>query len=795
MKKLFLALLLTASPAFAQVTTTVSDTLLGPGGTPVRSTFTVVAGQTFTAAGGTVVLASAVVRVATSATGSFSVALVPNGGGVPAGNYYVVTYTLSQPPPAGTSQVTEFWIVPVSGSPVNLAAVRVASPVTPSLLLGMSQVTPPANCFALGGFVQWTAIGWICNAAATLSANNTFTGNNTLTAGQNSLNFFQHNGNFWTGTNAANYPFTNPQTQIANCLTLVQLGCKIQLVSGSSFTTSSQTDIGTANGAGNHHTVAIEGQPDTRWRFTGTAGGTTAAWSLHNGSALYGSNLGTQAGSAGNRPGGFALTYDCAAKSAYGLSTAEGIGATQAYGSVTDLWIEGCQTGTVAGGGSPSVAMFNWQGITSINDLSNIQILSFANTIGFRLAGEVSSNGGLGPILAKNIWSLGNANPGAIPCVVTSNNGSGILPITLQSGVCNNPGSGMDAFFIDGSTNTGGMGALHSVGQYFEDMVNGNNKMVHVHHAGNILFESPMMLATVGDTGFHLDQTGAGGTCAVQVNNLHMYPSAVTAFNNTISGFALSGFAYYPFYHYGGQHNSCSVAPMFIDDNNLALVNGSLLHVYKSIDPTITNYSRFYVDATGTSVVIGTQHGGTGTPQGLTLNSDSGNITTQAAGVDKFQFGGNQLYCVTDNACDLGAIGPAHRIRNIFVATAVRAGVITSDQGAACTNGELALSAEWGTTATVTAVVGISQTCEWTITSSGTGQAANPRTTDTLVTALPVATIVCDMRLVGGTGLAALSGAGLFIDQTTLSATAPVFTVGFTPVAGSTYKVVRRCGP
>lgn len=114
---------------------------------------------------------------------------------------------------------------------------------------------------------------------------------------------------------------------------------------------------------------------------------------------------------------------------------------------------------------------------------------------------------------------------------------------------------------------------------------------------------------------------------------------------------------------------------------------------------------------------------------------------------------------------------------------------VVSDQGTACTNGELVLSAGWGTTATVTAVAGQGQTCEWTLTSSGTGQAANPTITDTLTNALPSASVVCEMRMVGGTGTTTL------IDQTSLSATAPVFTFGGTPVAASTYKVVRRCGP
>lgn len=76
-----------------------------------------------------------------------------------------------------------------------------------------------------------------------------------------------------------------------------------------------------------------------------------------------------------------------------------------------------------------------------------------------------------------------------------------------------------------------------------------------------------------------------------------------------------------------------------------------------------------------------------------------------------------------------------------------------------------------------------------TITSNGTGQAANPTITDTLTNALPSAAVVCDVRMAGGTGTATL------IIQTTLSARAPVFTFLGSPVAWSTYSVVRRCGP
>jgi hypothetical protein len=164
--------------------------------------------------------------------------------------------------------------------------------------------------------------------------------------------------------------------------------------------------------------------------------------------------------------------------------------------------------------------------------------------------------------------------------------------------------------------------------------------------------------------------------------------------------------------------------------------------------------------------------------------------TTPNGGSTRWRIDGatSNFFAQNDNVNNIGAAG-SNRPANVFAAQFFRGAQVVSDQGTACTNGELALSAGWGTTATVTAVVGNGQTCEWTLTSSGTGQAANPTITDTLTNSLPAATTVCEMRMVGGTGTPTL------IDQTTLSATAPIFTFGGTPAAASTYKVVRRCGP
>lgn len=115
-------------------------------------------------------------------------------------------------------------------------------------------------------------------------------------------------------------------------------------------------------------------------------------------------------------------------------------------------------------------------------------------------------------------------------------------------------------------------------------------------------------------------------------------------------------------------------------------------------------------------------------------------------------------------------------------------------QGNVCTNGELTLSAGWQSTgsASVTAVQGQGQTCSWTIT-TGTTTAANPTVTDTLTNVLPSASVVCEMNIHGGSHTAI---AGEYFQQTTLSATAPVFTFQGTPTAGgTTYFVTRRCGP
>jgi hypothetical protein len=133
--------------------------------------------------------------------------------------------------------------------------------------------------------------------------------------------------------------------------------------------------------------------------------------------------------------------------------------------------------------------------------------------------------------------------------------------------------------------------------------------------------------------------------------------------------------------------------------------------------------------------------------------------------------------------------GPFQPVTLNIQNSALRQQQYIADQGTACDNDELVLGAGWGTSPTVTGVAGTGQTCQWTIIAGGAGLGANPTITDILTNPLPSASTVCEMRMLGGTGIATL------IDQIALSATAPVFSFGGTPRAGSTYKVLRRCGP
>lgn len=136
-----LAVCLLPFPAWAQIKTTVTDSLLGPDGSPASGTMTISAAGAFRSADGYNVAQGWQIQVPVSA-GSFSVTLIPNQGATPSGqnDSYTVTYNLTSS--LGTSYWTETWFVPSIG-PVGLASVRTLpafpasflSPQSPNMVL------------------------------------------------------------------------------------------------------------------------------------------------------------------------------------------------------------------------------------------------------------------------------------------------------------------------------------------------------------------------------------------------------------------------------------------------------------------------------------------------------------------------------------------------------------------------------------------------------------------------------------------------------------------------------------
>ena len=105
---------------------------------------------------------------------------------------------------------------------------------------------------------------------------------------------------------------------------------------------------------------------------------------------------------------------------------------------------------------------------------------------------------------------------------------------------------------------------------------------------------------------------------------------------------------------------------------------------------------------------------------------------------------------------------------------------IRASQGMALAAGNFALSAGWGSTATVTSVIGTDQAWQITVTSSGTGQAANPTVTLTFKDGAWANAPITISKMTGGLGtVTALTEAP--------TSTTNLITFQGTPVSGKTY--------
>jgi hypothetical protein len=115
---LLCAWLVCASACVGQVTTTtVSDTVYSADGSPAQGSLLISWPQFSTMSGASIAAGSTTVTL--SSGGGLSVTLAPNAGSNPIGSYYTVLYHLND----GTV-TRENWVVPVSSTAVNLAAVR-----------------------------------------------------------------------------------------------------------------------------------------------------------------------------------------------------------------------------------------------------------------------------------------------------------------------------------------------------------------------------------------------------------------------------------------------------------------------------------------------------------------------------------------------------------------------------------------------------------------------------------------------------------------------------------------------
>ena len=97
--------------------TNVSDTVLSASGAPAQGTV-LISWPSFTTATGVAVQQGST-SVTLGSSGALTVSLAPTAGATPIGTFYTAVYHL-----ADGTVTREYWQVPVSGSPVNLAAVR-----------------------------------------------------------------------------------------------------------------------------------------------------------------------------------------------------------------------------------------------------------------------------------------------------------------------------------------------------------------------------------------------------------------------------------------------------------------------------------------------------------------------------------------------------------------------------------------------------------------------------------------------------------------------------------------------
>lgn len=593
-----------------------------------------------------------------------------------------------------------------------------SSPV--SLTSALNALAPKLTNFAVGGTVTTTGTP-VANQVAEFSSATAITGAARFTDNGTTLSYTGSGGLSVTGGpstfnnaagsgaldiifgilnrmygscgNGSGYRFTTIESGNSDILTnSTQGGYNLICPDNATDTMTSQDEIGS-----NTKIVVDQLHPGNVWtsNFTSSA---PYLWGVHNGSGITGAQNGTRGSTPGARTGGAYLYYPCNANTTNGLTTAEGLSTIQAYGMVQHLSVEACNTGTV-GAGSPSVALCNWEGISSLNTFGDNYCFGAANTVLCRFASNnVGGNAELlGPLYIFNTWCNGLNHTGAQAWKVTTTPGScsAILAMTIAGGVANDSGSSLPNFEVNGQGCPGGTiraGLLE--GMHAENLNAALTPIdFKIEDTRNWMFEATdAHNASTSETGFDFSQSGAGLTCAISTFHNYFDNNGITTISNHISGFSQTGQGIVQGYIFGGD-GSCNIYPWIYDSQSVELLNSSVrssfFDIYKTTDPT-TNFTRFRIDnsQSGTAaVVLSTRHGGTGNLSAITLDPDSGNVNFLTNGTNFLQIssGSNAVKCLSAGRCDLGTgtsgqgIGSLYFSENAAPAGAAAADIVWGD--------------------------------------------------------------------------------------------------------------------
>jgi hypothetical protein len=152
------------STGYAQiVTTAVTDTVYRADGTPATGTVLVSWSAFTTAAGQSVPSGSTSATIASG--GALSIALAPNAGATPMGTYYAAVYHLDD----GTTS-REYWVVPVSQTPVHLNAIKnMVLPTSVAMQTASRSYVDSAIAAAVAGHPQDQTNPYVLKAGDTMS--------------------------------------------------------------------------------------------------------------------------------------------------------------------------------------------------------------------------------------------------------------------------------------------------------------------------------------------------------------------------------------------------------------------------------------------------------------------------------------------------------------------------------------------------------------------------------------------------------------------------------------------------